>query len=208
VELQARAREAVERCPYCHDVIVGAADLASELITCAGCGTQHHEACLLELGRCTVRGCEREIVVVRTPALEARLASRSPFYREVHRRISARARTFVHNNCRPPSDRHSVHPIDKIDAVLKAAHQARRDGRWLDAAVAFEEAERLILSIPALSSSARLSATAADARAFAVNMRSRGEGLISGKPISHAGRVALAVVGAMVLAMVVAAIFR
>lgn len=208
VDVQARRREATERCPYCHDVIVDAADLTSERITCAGCGTQHHEACLAELGRCTVRGCEREVVVVRTPEVEARLAARSAVYREVRQRIRARAKEFVRGNCRPASDRHTVDPVTRIEGVLRAAHAARRDGRWLDAAVAYEEAERLLSDLPARTTSARLDTTAADARALAVMMRHRGEGLVSEATVSLIGRIALCVLAACILLWVGAIVVR
>lgn len=206
MDVQARRREATERCPYCRDVIDGAADLASELITCAGCGTQHHEACLAELGRCTVRGCEREVVVVRTPEVEARLAARSAVYREVQRRIRARVRGFVRDNCRPASERLALEPVTRIEVVLRAAEAARRDGRWLDAAVAFEEVVRLISDLPAQEGSARLDTTAADARAQAVAMRGRNEGLVSETTVSLIGRIALCVLAACLL-LWVAAIF-
>jgi hypothetical protein len=208
VDVQARRREATERCPYCHDVIVDATDLARERITCAGCGTTHHEACLAELGRCTVRGCEREVVVARTPEVEARLAARSAVYREVQRRIRARVRGFVRDNCRPASDRHAVDPVTRIDDVLRAAEAARRDGRWLDAAAAFEEVVRRISDLPAQEGSVRLDATAADARAQAVAMRSQSEGLVSETTVSLIGRIALCVLAACFLLWVAALVAR
>lgn len=208
MELQATPRAAVERCPYCHDVIVGAAGLDSELITCAGCGTQHHEACLLELGRCTIRGCERELVVVRTPEVEARLASRSPFYREVHRRISARARAFVRSNCKPPSEGlpfrfdFDARDVTLIRETLLSGHRARQDRRWEEAAASFEEAERLIRSLPALASSDQLCTTAAEAHAYAVAARNQNDGE------SLVPRILLGVLVVFVVVMAASIFFR
>lgn len=46
------------RCPYCHDLLGGGAQV--ERVTCDTCGTGHHRACLEELGRCATLGCGGE----------------------------------------------------------------------------------------------------------------------------------------------------
>ncbi|MBL4844647.1 MAG: hypothetical protein JKY65_03900 [Planctomycetes bacterium] len=45
---------AQERCPYCHDTLTIE---RVEKVICEACGTPHHQACLAELGGCTVMGC-------------------------------------------------------------------------------------------------------------------------------------------------------
>lgn len=56
VEVSVAAKETAQRptCPYCRDTIAEADQAA-----CEGCATPHHAGCLSELGKCTVRGCER-----------------------------------------------------------------------------------------------------------------------------------------------------
>ncbi|MEZ0230954.1 MAG: hypothetical protein ACAI25_20210 [Planctomycetota bacterium] len=48
------------RCAVCHD------DLRGERLACDGCGTEIHEECRLELGRCPTFGCVRVIERHRT----------------------------------------------------------------------------------------------------------------------------------------------
>jgi hypothetical protein len=57
VSLAIRERAgAAERCPYCHDCLEGG-EVEDARVVCEGCGTTHHQACLAELGGCTVMGC-------------------------------------------------------------------------------------------------------------------------------------------------------
>lgn len=44
------------RCPYCLASLFGASS-GDAVVACAACGTEHHQACFLEHGRCTVLGC-------------------------------------------------------------------------------------------------------------------------------------------------------
>ncbi len=44
------------RCPYCLASLLGASS-GDAVVACASCGTEHHQACFLEHGRCTVLGC-------------------------------------------------------------------------------------------------------------------------------------------------------
>lgn len=44
------------RCPYCLASLLGASS-NDAVVACAACGTEHHQACFLEHGRCTVLGC-------------------------------------------------------------------------------------------------------------------------------------------------------
>ena len=61
MELQRRAQpEREQRCPYCHDHL---ALESEEALTCPACGTEHHAACVRELGRCTTLGCERALTL-------------------------------------------------------------------------------------------------------------------------------------------------
>lgn len=48
--------QAGQRCPYCHDTLVGS--LASEMLTCGACETVLHRECLNELGSCPTHGCK------------------------------------------------------------------------------------------------------------------------------------------------------
>ncbi|MBX3465854.1 MAG: hypothetical protein KF878_03020 [Planctomycetes bacterium] len=44
------------RCPYCLAALLGPSS-QDAVVACAACGTEHHQACFLEHGRCTVLGC-------------------------------------------------------------------------------------------------------------------------------------------------------
>lgn len=44
------------RCPYCLASLFGASG-ADAVVACQSCGTEHHQACFLEHGRCTILGC-------------------------------------------------------------------------------------------------------------------------------------------------------
>jgi hypothetical protein len=88
--LQLESRPSVhERCPYCHDAM--ALEIAGfEQVICPSCGTPHHEACLIELGGCTVMGCSgarpRPVTGIE----------------EVRRRIRKRVAKFVANHALRP----------------------------------------------------------------------------------------------------------
>jgi RING finger family protein len=54
LELEVKVRQsAAERCPYCLE----GGEIEDARVVCEGCGTTHHQACLAELGGCTVMGC-------------------------------------------------------------------------------------------------------------------------------------------------------
>ncbi len=93
-----RARESAARCPYCHDVLVS----DPVRVTCEGCGTEHHQACLEELGRCPVAGCA-------TPGTAPDAAAPRPATiddaERLRRRVRERARRFAEARAkaeRPP----------------------------------------------------------------------------------------------------------
>lgn len=52
LQVALRERDVNAACPYCRETID-----ESESIACGSCATQHHVACLLEHGRCTVLAC-------------------------------------------------------------------------------------------------------------------------------------------------------
>jgi hypothetical protein len=86
---------AAPRCPYCHDLLEGEQQDAA-LVVCGGCGTRHHDACLAELGRCTVLGCTW------TPpggSLGRFDGARS--VEELRRSVRERARRFVQEHASP-----------------------------------------------------------------------------------------------------------
>lgn len=123
VELSSRPRqrEGLERCPYCHDLL-GDTDLAK--IECPACHTQHHVACIQELGRCTVHGCEQSITA---PVDMDRHLEDSPALRQIRTRLRQRARRFVRSNAR-----------NRRDQLLEAMARAREH----EAAGRLEEASR------------------------------------------------------------------
>lgn len=137
IELRPRA-EAHERCPYCHDWLetpVGRTTLPGDLVVCGGCHTAHHRVCIEELGRCTVRGCER-VLELGGPAAPAQAAPepaeapRSAAFREVRAHIRDRVRVFVrdnvHRNDDGPDDRVRLR-LDLADAIRRA-QEAERTG--------------------------------------------------------------------------------
>ena len=93
VELTPRPRlDSHQRCPYCHDHLEVELQAA---ITCPACHTEHHAACLRELGRCTTLGCERPLEVDEEghsvdPAIR----------RAIRQRFRQRAKRFVARNVR------------------------------------------------------------------------------------------------------------
>lgn len=113
-----------ERCPYCHDALAtGAGDAPDEdRIPCGGCGTVHHRACVEELGRCTIAGCERPMAAPRRAAAAAVGAAATE---AVRRRLAARAADFVSAHCTPapplPSDRRPIAELDGFFGFLKTA---------------------------------------------------------------------------------------
>lgn len=106
-----------ERCPYCRDELQ-AAD--AELVECQGCGTTHHAACLEELGRCTIMGCDRAAPLTELPALgPGGSASRRAAVRATIRERAERARRFARRNMSDTSGE----PIDHDEARRRAARQ-------------------------------------------------------------------------------------
>jgi hypothetical protein len=142
VELHARLREestAHERCPYCHDAL-GADVVHDERVVCPGCATTHHRACIAELGRCTIRGCERPISLP-ADAPQDVAGRHSAFYREVQRRIRERVRGFVREHCRPTDPPGGL--LERRDAALRQAELAEAEGDLAAAAEWFHEAASL-----------------------------------------------------------------
>lgn len=142
MELHAKLRgEATsrERCPYCHDAL-GEDTLHDERIECPGCRTTHHRACIAELGRCTIRGCERPISVpVVAPAELA--GKHSAIHREVQRRIRERVRTFVRDHVRANEAPGSL--VERRDAALRQAEIAEAEDDLAAAAEWYHEVARL-----------------------------------------------------------------
>ncbi|MCO5166488.1 MAG: hypothetical protein M9894_09000 [Planctomycetes bacterium] len=143
MDVQVRPRDApAARCPYCHDALNDAA-AADDQVRCDGCGTCHHLACVLELGRCTVMGCERSLIVsgVLAPAPEDGSA-RSRLWRAVQRQVRAKARAFVLEHCRAPVD--ATEDLSaRIELAIAEAERATADGAWPEAADLWDEAARL-----------------------------------------------------------------
>lgn len=88
----------------------------SDELECLGCGTSHHLACVAEVGRCTVLGCERPFFPAALERARAG-ASRSSAYLAVRRRIRERVRSFVREHARPRS-------AAALEAELEAARTA------------------------------------------------------------------------------------
>jgi hypothetical protein len=123
-----------ERCPYCHDALLDVGE-AAHRIECPACHTWHHLACIMELGRCTIRGCERPLEVSEERAAGA---ARSRFHQEVQARIRERVRGFVRQHCKKPAG-----PAELVPALQMAVLQARRAeerGDWATAAEWWGEA--------------------------------------------------------------------
>jgi hypothetical protein len=174
VHLRVRRRDeqvAAERCPYCHDLI--AALPRGELVTCAGCGTQHHEACLAEIGRCTVHGCGRAVRLVSREPLDP---ERSAAWRAVAQQLRERAWTFVRAHCKS-ADPGPATP-ERLRQVLLEADAARRERRWLEAGRAYDVAAVLLAAWPrAPLDEAGLRVTSEDVRALSGMMWDRVSGL-------------------------------
>ncbi len=144
----ARETPADHRCPYCHDALAsGEALPADDLVECDGCRTRHHRACIEELGRCTIRGCERSLHVAPPTALDQPIPAaelRSAVRREVERRLRERARTFVQNNARPVSE---AGGRAEVEAVFAAAREAEREDDLDLAATRWHELARLLVLV-------------------------------------------------------------
>ncbi|RMG09052.1 MAG: hypothetical protein D6731_20515 [Planctomycetota bacterium] len=82
-----RRRRDREKCPYCHELLGGAAPAISCL-----CGASYHAACAEELGACAVLGCER-LLAVRDEGSAGRVSEEEtdPAVREFLREASALA---------------------------------------------------------------------------------------------------------------------
>jgi hypothetical protein len=153
VDLQVRRREgedaAAERCPYCHDLIGAAA--GGELVTCDGCGTAHHEACLAELGRCTIHGCGLAIDAAERERLEAERATvrervRSRIGRAVQARSRDRAHSFTRGHCREAAVPRGMSGEDLV-AAIRDAREAVSRREWERATQEYDEALRLLTSL-------------------------------------------------------------
>lgn len=133
MDVQARPRDVSARCPYCHDTLDGGS--ADQRIQCLGCGTSHHVACVAELGRCTVYGCERPFYAADVERARAG-APRSSAWLAVRGRIRERVRSFVREHARSPTS-----PAEVRDAY-EAACVAIRSAERADDDVAATEALR------------------------------------------------------------------
>ena len=118
MELVARTRPdpARERCPYCRDELEGAGD---DLVTCQGCGTSHHAACLEELGRCTILGCGRSRPPPPTGADP--VGGGSPRVTAARARIRMRVQRFAREHVR---DLSREEQIDHREARLRALRES------------------------------------------------------------------------------------
>ncbi len=138
----ARETPADQRCPYCHDALASSEDLpADDLVECDGCRTRHHRACIEELGRCTIRGCERSLRVEprAEPAVEG--SRRSAVQREVERRLRERVRGFLHAHARAAG---AAGGRAEVEAAHEAARAAERAGDLVAAAEAWKEVARCL----------------------------------------------------------------
>ncbi len=139
MDVQARPRDASERCPYCHDALGGGPD--GERVPCLGCGTSHHLACVAELGRCTVHGCQRPFFGAELERAQAG-ARRSSAYLAVRQRIRDRVRAFVRTNTRAPSTPPELRAA--YEAGTTALREAERAGDPAAAAEALRAAARTL----------------------------------------------------------------
>jgi hypothetical protein len=112
VKISPRQGDTEDRCPYCHDLLAAEDDPRVE---CEGCGTQHHLACLTELGRCTVMGCDRPIDA---GALASLPPATSRVQRVIRQRQRERARQFVRRHAHAPQ------------TSPGQARRASREGGW------------------------------------------------------------------------------
>jgi hypothetical protein len=144
VDVKAREKGgAAERCPYCHDALVDEVAPAAE-VRCDGCGTSHHEACIEELGRCTVFGCARPLVAPPVELVEGkpvRPRVRSRFFRDLQARVRARARSFVQTQSSQPTAREELAGL--LELALDQAERAMSRAKWAAAAEWWGEAARL-----------------------------------------------------------------
>ena len=110
MQITPRERGERVRCPYCHDLL---AEEVLEPITCTGCGTVHHRACLEELGRCTVLGCEAGLTFAH------RSEPSGPQYRQILRkRVRRRARAYAETQAKrspPPRPQEPLAPIRRAE---------------------------------------------------------------------------------------------
>lgn len=123
-----RPEPAHQRCPYCHDEIGGAEP--AERVRCSGCHTEHHLACLDELGRCSVAGCASG------PVPRLRPGSTRPttvHARAMRERIQARMRR---THISAPPDRTPVEA--RLLAALEGARECWRENRLPDAIALLE----------------------------------------------------------------------
>jgi len=125
VELTSRKTSA-SRCPYCHDMLEDGA----ALVTCDGCGTQHHQVCATELGRCSVLGCASLVIV---DWLEGESVARQ----ELRQRIRGRARRFLQAHTR--RDRVAPGPTLRLRAEIVRAKEAWEAGDWPETRAARRE---------------------------------------------------------------------
>lgn len=138
MDVQARPRDAATRCPYCHDALTEGPD---DRIECVGCGTSHHVACVAELGRCSVRGCERPFYVAEVERARAG-GRRSPVVLAVSARIRDRVRSYVRAHARAPSSPDEARAA--YDAAQAEAASAAAGGDQARAAEALRTAARAL----------------------------------------------------------------
>ena len=117
-DLSLRSRDAAERCPYCHDELLADEALAkgaAEVARCDACQTVHHQACLEELGRCTVLGCG-EAAAPASPAAAGGARS------AIRERIRSRVQSFVRENVRAPAglDLERMHRTKAFEVEVQA----------------------------------------------------------------------------------------
>jgi hypothetical protein len=194
VDVKARARAAHERCPYCHDLTENQR-LAE--IECPACQTTHHRACIQELGRCSVYGCEEPI----DPGSGDEIMLReSPAMRKIRARYRDRARQFVRNNTRDLRG--------QIEEALEFARISEAERHWEAAAEAYSDLaylERRAIARRDRSLETIVGRmTAAAARAKARKMRSKHVDAVVLKVLLTVGGV---VVGVAVLTVLTIAVF-
>ncbi len=95
-------------------------------IECPACRTTHHRACIQELGRCSVYGCEEPIDPGSGDEI---MLHESPAMRKIRARYRNRARQFVRNNTRDLRGR--------IEEALEFALISEAEGHWEAAGEAY-----------------------------------------------------------------------
>jgi hypothetical protein len=102
------------RCPYCLAALFGGStsSIADAVVACASCGTDHHQACFLEHGRCTVLGC-RASRFRADPGAARVVGSLHPFLPLGPRQRLRRSAGFL--SVRPPQ----VDRVRRADVVLR-----------------------------------------------------------------------------------------